>query len=217
MRLVLVGAPGCGKGTHSAWIVEREGIPQISTGDILRQAVKEGTELGQQAQGFMDRGELVPDDLILGLMGERLAQPDGARGFILDGFPRTIPQAEGLARLLAERQEALDRVIQIDLAADELVRRLTSRRVCPNCKAVYNLDFKPPKRDSICDACGTEVVQRADDTEATVRQRLAVYERQTAPLIDFYAEQGLLAVVDGNQGYERTRAQIEALLENGKG
>jgi len=217
MRLVLVGAPGCGKGTHSAWIVEREGIPQISTGDILRQAVKEGTELGQQAQGFMDRGELVPDDLILGLMGERLAQPDGARGFILDGFPRTIPQAEGLARLLAERQEALDRVIQIDLAADELVRRLTSRRVCPNCKAVYNLDFKPPKRDSICDACGTEVVQRADDTEATVRQRLAVYERQTAPLIDFYAERGLLAVVDGNQGYERTRAQIEALLENGKG
>ena len=217
MRLVLVGAPGCGKGTHSAWIVEREGIPQISTGDILRQAVKEGTELGQQAQGFMDRGELVPDDLILGLMGERLAQPDGARGFILDGFPRTIPQAEGLARLLAERQEALDRVIQIDLAADELVRRLTSRRVCPNCKAVYNLDFKPPKRDSICDACGTQVVQRADDTEATVRQRLAVYERQTAPLIDFYAERGLLAVVDGNQGYERTRAQIEALLENGKG
>jgi len=215
--LVLVGAPGCGKGTHSAWIVEREGIPQISTGDILRQAVKEGTKLGQQAQGFMDRGELVPDDLILGLMGERLAQPDGARGFILDGFPRTIPQAEGLARLLAERQEALDRVIQIDLAADELVRRLTSRRVCPNCKAVYNLDFKPPKRDSICDACGTEVVQRADDTEATVRQRLAVYERQTAPLIDFYAERGLLAVVDGNQGYERTRAQIEALLENGKG
>ncbi|MCK4412636.1 MAG: adenylate kinase [Candidatus Eisenbacteria sp.] len=212
MRLILLGAPGCGKGTHSAWMVEELGIPQISTGDILRDAVKEGSELGRQARSYMDSGELVPDSVILGLMRGRMAQPDAARGFILDGFPRTIPQAEGLNGALGDAGMKLDRVLQINVARDELIHRLTSRRVCPNCKAVYNLDFKPPKQGDICDACGASVVQRDDDREATVAQRLEVYERQTAPLIDYYIARGLVAVIDGNQGYAHTRAEIETAL-----
>jgi adenylate kinase len=212
MRLILLGAPGCGKGTHSAWMVEELGIPQISTGDILRDAVREGTELGRQAKSYMDSGELVPDTVILGLMRERMVQPDAAQGFILDGFPRTIPQAEGLDRTLGDAGMRLDRVLQINVAREELIHRLTQRRVCPNCKAVYNLDFKPPQQGDLCDACGTPVIQRDDDQEATVVQRLEVYEKQTAPLIDYYIARGLLVVIDGNQGYDHTRAQIEAAL-----
>lgn len=217
MRLVLVGAPGCGKGTHSAWIVEAERIPQISTGDMLREAVARGTALGREAKAFMDSGRLVPDEVILNLIRERLAQPDAARGFILDGFPRTIPQAEGLEALLAERDERLDKVVKIEVAREELVTRLTSRRVCPQCKAVYNLSFKPPRVAGVCDACGGTVVQRDDDTEATVLRRLEVYETQTAPLMRFYEERGLLGVADGNQGYAETRAQIERLLDGARG
>jgi adenylate kinase len=212
MRMVLVGAPGCGKGTHSAWMVTEIGIPQISTGDILREAVAKDTPLGRQANAFMDSGALVPDALILDLMRERLAQPDAARGFILDGFPRTIPQAEGLDRLLSERHEKLDRVIKIDVDREELVRRLTSRRVCPQCNAVYNLSFRPPKVADVCDTCGGKVVQREDDKEATVLKRLKVYETQTAPLMRYYAQRNLLGTADGNQGYAETRAQIEKLL-----
>lgn len=212
MRLVLVGAPGCGKGTHSAWMVAEYGIPQISTGDILREAVAKDMPLGREAKAFMDSGGLVPDALILGLMRERLTLPDAARGFILDGFPRTIPQAEGLDGLLAERQAPLDRVIKIDLDRAELVRRLTSRRVCPSCKAVYNVSFRPPRVAGVCDACGAGIVQREDDTEATVLKRLGVYDAQTAPLVRYYTERNLLGAVDGNQGYAETRTQIEKLL-----
>jgi len=212
MRLVLIGAPGCGKGTHSAWIVEARGIPQISTGDILRAAVAAGAPLGREAKGHMDAGRLVPDDLILGLMRERLARPDAGQGFILDGFPRTIPQAEGLDRLLEERGEKLDKVVKLEVARDELVRRLTSRRVCPGCNAVYNLSFRPPRAEGVCDACGGPVVQRDDDTETTVLRRLEVYEAQTAPLVRYYEARGLLGVADGNQGYAEARAQIERLL-----
>jgi adenylate kinase len=212
MRLVLLGAPGCGKGTHSAWMIETLRVPQISTGDILRASVAAGTELGRRAKGFMDAGGLVPDELILGMMNERLGEPDAVDGFILDGFPRTIPQAEGLARILTGRGLALDRVIKIEVERDELVRRLTARRICPNCRAVYNLDFRPPKQAGICDACGSKLVQRDDDREATVVARLEVYERQTAPLVDYYARLGLLAAVDGNQGFAAARAQIERAL-----
>jgi adenylate kinase len=212
MRLVLVGAPGCGKGTHSAWIVEERKIPQISTGDILREAVASGAELGREAQTFMESGQLVPDEVILGLIRERLAQADASGGFILDGFPRTIPQAEGLERLLEERSEKIDHVIRIELDRDELVRRLTSRRVCPSCKAVYNIHFRPPKEEGICDACGGRVIQRKDYREETVRRRLEVYEEQTAPLVAYYETRGLLRDVDGNRGYDGTREQIEALL-----
>ncbi len=212
MRLVLLGAPGCGKGTHSAWMVEELEVPQISTGDILRDAVKNGTPLGKQAQQYMESGKLVPDELILDMMGQRLGEADAQRGFILDGFPRTVAQAEGLGKLLADRDVLLDKVIRIDVDAGELIGRLTSRRVCPNCKAVYNIHFKPPKQDEICDVCGTTIVQRPDDTEETVRQRLQVYEEQTAPLIQFYSRQGLLATVDGNRGFEETKAGIRSAL-----
>ncbi|MBD3235372.1 MAG: adenylate kinase [Candidatus Eisenbacteria bacterium] len=212
MRIILLGPPGCGKGTHSAWISEDYGIPQISTGDILREAVAEGSDLGKDAQRYMDAGKLVPDEIILGLARERLAQPDVARGFILDGFPRTIPQADGLAEILEKLEQRLDHVIEITLDREELIRRITSRRVCPNCKAVYNLSFKPPEREGICDRCGARIVQREDDTRETVLQRLEVYERQTAPLIDYYRERGLLRVVRADEGYDATRAQIEGYL-----
>lgn len=212
MKLVLLGAPGCGKGTHSEWMTRELGIPQISTGDILRDAVATGTELGRKARGYMDAGQLVPDDVILDLMQERLVQPDAATGFILDGFPRTIAQAEGLETILVERQEKLDRVLRIDVAAEELVARLTSRRVCPNCKAVYNLKFRPPKREGICDACGGRLIQRKDDQEETVLDRLKVYESQTSPLIGHYEAMGLLAVIDGNRGFTETREKVREVL-----
>ncbi len=215
MRLVLLGAPGCGKGTHSKWMTEKLGIPQISTGDMLRAAVAAGTPLGSQAKRFMDAGQLVPDELILGLMRERLVTGDAAGGFILDGFPRTIAQAEGLGGLLAERGEDLDHVLKFDVPAEELVRRLTSRRVCPACHEVYNLDFRPPQRAGQCDACGAALVQRADDQPQTVRRRLAVYEDQTAPLVNYYVGRQLLTVIDGARGYDAARAQIERLLAVG--
>ncbi|MCK4305523.1 MAG: adenylate kinase [Candidatus Eisenbacteria sp.] len=213
MRVVLLGAPGCGKGTHSEWMKEDLGVPQISTGDILRDAVKAGTELGKRAKAYMNNGELVPDEVILGMMRERLAQPDAAAGFILDGFPRTIPQAEGLDGILGEQAVQLDRVIKIDVASDELVRRLTSRRVCPNCKAVYNIGFRPPKKEGICDHCGEPIIQRDDDTEETARSRLTVYESQTAPLIDYYKANGLLAVINGNRGFAGAQAETREILD----
>jgi adenylate kinase len=212
MRLILLGAPGCGKGTHSEWLVKDLGIPQLSTGDILRDAVRNETELGLEAKGYMESGQLVPDGLIIGMMSERMSGDDCAKGFILDGFPRTIPQAEGLADMLKERGLALNKVIKLDLATEELVKRLTSRRVCPGCKAVYNISFRPPKVDGVCDACGGEVIQRADDTEETVLSRLKVFEDQTAPLIQHYQGQQILAVVDGNTGFEETRDGIKKVL-----
>lgn len=211
MRIILLGAPGCGKGTHSAWISEQHGIPQISTGDILRAAVAQDTELGRDAQRYMDAGELVPDAVILGLARQRLAQPDAAAGFILDGFPRTIPQAEGLGEMLAKMEQRLDHVIEITLEREELISRITSRRVCPNCNAVYNLGFRPPKQEGICDRCGARIIQRPDDTRETVLQRLEVYEKQTAPLIGYYREGGLLRVVRAGDGYDMTRSQIEKI------
>ena len=212
MRLVLLGAPGCGKGTHSAWMIAEYAIPQISTGDILREAVVRGTELGVLAKRYMDAGSLAPDDVILGLMRERMAGADAAHGFILDGFPRTIAQAEGLARNLAERGERLDKVIKIDVPREELVSRLTSRRVCPECKAVYNIHFRPPRRGGVCDGCGAGIIQRVDDTEETVLNRLAVYEQQTAPLVQHYQGLKLLVVVDGGRSFEATKAAIKAGL-----
>ncbi|MFH1144225.1 MAG: adenylate kinase [Candidatus Eisenbacteria bacterium] len=212
MRIVLMGPPGSGKGTHSAWMQKELGIPQISTGDILRDSVAAGSELGKKARGYMDSGGLVPDDVILGLMRDRLDRADAAAGFILDGFPRTIPQAEGLDRLLAGYGWRLDRALDFQVARAELIGRLTSRRVCPRCKAVYNLEFKPPRRAGACDACGGELVQRDDDRETTVVQRLEVYERQTAPLVEYYEKRGLLKAIDGNAGFESARSQIERAL-----
>jgi len=176
--------------------------------------VAKNTPLGQEAKGYMESGQLVPDALIIDMMKERMGESDAKTGFILDGFPRTVPQADGLAKMLADSGIKLDRVIKIELDTSELVRRLTSRRVCPSCKAVYNISFRPPKVEGVCDACGGEVIQRSDDTEETVLSRLKVFEEQTAPLINYYQELGLLRVVDGNAGFDETKAGIKEALGN---
>ncbi len=194
MRFILLGAPGAGKGTIAKILVADIGIPQISTGDILRAAVKEGTELGKKAEQYMKAGELVPDNLVIGLIEERFKAEDSQKGFILDGFPRTIAQASALDELLQRLQLKLDGVILIDVPDEELIRRITSRRTCsnPDCQAIYNLTYNPPKKEGICDKCGSGLIIRADETEEVVRNRLEVYKEKTAPLIDYYKKQSLL-------------------------
>lgn len=187
MNLILLGAPGAGKGTQGALIAERCGVARISTGDLLRDAVRKGTPLGVKAKGYMDAGELVPDDVILGLVREVLgAQGASAGGYLLDGFPRTLPQAEALDPLLEELGRPLDAVVVIDVPDEELIKRLSGRRSCPQCGAVYNVYFGPPKVPGVCDACGGTLVERADDAAETVRRRLEVYKEQTEPLIAYY-------------------------------
>lgn len=197
MDIVLLGPPGAGKGTQAKLMVERWGLPQVSTGDILRTAVREGTALGTEAKGFMDRGELVPDRVVIGIIEERVRQADCREGFILDGFPRTIPQAEALEKILSGMGRSIGHVVSIEVHDEELVARLAGRRICRACQEPYHLLFNPPKVDDKCDRCGGEVYQRADDSEATVRQRLKVYHSQTSPLIDFYGKKGLLRPVSG--------------------
>jgi adenylate kinase len=212
MYLVLLGAPGSGKGTQSALIQERYGIPQISTGDILREAIAKGTALGEKAKSFVNSGGLVPDDLIIDLVRERIAEPDAAAGFILDGFPRSIPQADGLETLLRERGLSLTRVVKIDVPKRLILQRMTSRRICPNCGAVYNVLSKPPARDEVCDQCGAGLIQREDDAEGTVRRRLNVYEVATKPLIDYYDGRGLLRIVDGSGDADEVFGKISREL-----
>jgi len=194
MKIILLGAPGAGKGTVAKLLSDYDGSVQISTGDILRQAVKEGTPLGMEAKGYMDRGELVPDELILKLMAERLRQPDCARGFILDGFPRTIPQAEALKKMLQELGIALDMVVNLEVPREVILDRLTTRRTCsnPSCQEIYNIKSNPPNPDGTCKKCGSPTVQRDDETEEAIGVRLATYQEKTAPLIDFYKREGLL-------------------------
>lgn len=208
MHIILLGAPGAGKGTQADMLAEQHGIPHIAPGDIFRQAVKNGTPLGVNAREYMDRGQLVPDEIVVGMMRERLAQPDCRKGFILDGFPRTVAQADALAQTLAELGLPLDRAINLDVSEGELVRRLTGRRVCPNCGATYHVLFNPPGREGVCDACGGTLVQRDDDREETVRKRLEVYAVQTQPLIDYYRERGLLAEVNGEQPLAAVAGEI---------
>ncbi|HNR87255.1 MAG TPA: adenylate kinase [Spirochaetota bacterium] len=188
MRIILLGAPGAGKGTVAELLIEKYGIPQISTGDMLRSAVKAGTDLGKQAADFMNRGELVPDALIMGLIENRLQEPDARGGFILDGFPRTIEQADQLAAILTKLGMGLDLVVNLEVPEDVIIRRLTSRRTCsnPNCQAIYNIYTKPSQRDGVCDKCGSPTVQRDDETEAVIKKRLSTYQEKTAPLIGYY-------------------------------
>ena len=193
MRLVLLGAPGAGKGTQARKIEEKWEIPQVSTGDMLRQARKAGTDLGKQAAEYMDSGRLVPDEVVVGVVSERLGQSDLAKGFILDGFPRTVPQAEALETLGVK----IDRVVNLVVKEEELVERLAGRLTCPKCNAMYHRTFSPPKTQDRCDHDGAELIQRADDNEATVRNRLEVYRRQTHPLVEFYGKRGVLVDVDG--------------------
>jgi len=186
--LILLGPPGAGKGTQAEKLSEELKVPHISTGDILRQAVTDGTQLGLEAKKVMEVGELVSDEIMLGIIRERLARDDARRGYVLDGYPRTLPQARSLQSLMDERSEPRVVIVNIDVDREELVRRISGRRSCPNCRAVFNVHAQPPKKAGVCDACGQKLVQRADDEEATVRQRLAVYDRQTRPLLDYYGD-----------------------------
>jgi adenylate kinase len=197
MNLILLGPPGVGKGTQAKLLIERFGIPQISTGDILRAAVKELTPMGAKAKGFMDSGALVPDAVVIGIVEERLAQPDCVPGFILDGFPRTVAQADALNQVLSDAGLTVDHVVSLSVDKAELLKRLTGRRACPGCGAVYHIEFAPPRVAGRCDACSGELFQREDDREATILHRLQVYEDQTAPLIAYYESCGLLRSVDG--------------------
>lgn len=197
MRLILLGPPGAGKGTQAKRVIEEFDIPHISTGDIFRKNIKEKTELGQKVEGLLAQGKLVPDELTIEIVWDRLDQKDCKNGFLLDGFPRTIPQAEALDEGLAKRGLKLDRVLNIDVDKDSLVKRLSGRRVCPNCGASYHIDNNPTKVDGICDACQTPVIQREDDQEETVLDRIKVYDSQTKPLVDFYNKQDLVFTVDG--------------------
>ncbi|MFC1553202.1 adenylate kinase [candidate division KSB1 bacterium] len=214
MRLILLGAPGVGKGTQAKQIEEKYQIPQISTGDILRAALKEGTELGLKAKEFMNKGELVPDEIIINLIRERLQEKDCENGFILDGFPRSTPQAEALDVLLKNLNIPLDAVVSIDVPEDEIVRRLVSRRLCRNCGKDYNTITNPPPADMVCTDCGGEIYQRDDDKEATIRNRLTVYTNSTAPLVSFYESKGLLKDVNGMQKTEEVYNSIIKILES---
>jgi adenylate kinase len=214
MNLVLVGAPGSGKGTQAKELVERYRAPQISTGDILRAAVREGTELGKKAQGFMKAGELVPDDLIIDLIRDRLSQPDTEHGFILDGFPRTVPQAEALAGMLKETGRPLTRVVAIDVPREAIIHRITGRRTCANCGNVYHVEFAPPPADGVCTRCGAnQIIQRDDDREEAVKVRLDAFEASTAQVIPFYEAAGLLERVDGDRAPADVTQAIVAVLE----
>jgi adenylate kinase len=214
MRLVLLGAPGSGKGTQAQRMQARHGVPQVSTGDLLREAVAQGTPLGRAAKAVMDAGQLVADDVMLGIIRERLARPDAARGFILDGFPRTITQADGLGRLLAELRVALDSVVLMEVDAVVLQRRLTGRRSCRRCGRVFHLESNPPKPGERCTAGRPhDLFQRPDDNERTVRERLAVYGERTQPLIDYYERKGLLRRVDADGTLDEVDARIERALQ----
>jgi adenylate kinase len=209
MKIILLGAPGAGKGTVAKRLTAIDGSVQISTGDILRGAVQAGTALGQEAQGYMDRGDLVPDALIMGIMEERLQQKDCKNGFLLDGFPRTIPQAEALKVLLDKLKIRLDMVVNLDVPRDVIFDRLCTRRTCENtaCQAIYNIKGMPPKKEGICDKCGSRIVQRADETEEAIGHRLDTYNQKTAPLVGFYEKEGILKTVTGTS----SDAVVEAI------
>ena len=211
MQLILMGAPGAGKGTQAAKLAKKFSIPQIATGDMFRAAVAAGTELGLQAKACMESGKLVPDAVTIGIVRERLSAADCAGGFILDGFPRTVEQADALKKILAEQGRNLTRVINIHVATDLLVERAVGRRICRKCGATYHVKFKPPI-GTVCDICGGELYQRADDTEETMRNRLAVYEASTRPLVDYYKGSGLYSEVDGAQAIDSVTADLLHIL-----
>ena len=212
LRTILLGPPGAGKGTQAAKIVEKYGVPHISTGDIFRENIKKGTELGKKAQEYMNRGELVPDDLVIEIATTRLLEDDCRNGFLLDGFPRTVYQAEKLDEFLAARGSKIDKVLDIAVEKDELIARLTGRRVCKACGASFHVVNIPPKKEGVCDFCGGELIQRADDNLETVTNRIDVYEAQTMPLVEYYEKAGNLVHIDGSTGLENVFADIVSAL-----
>ena len=212
MNIILLGAPGAGKGTQAEVICKALNIPTISTGNMLRAAVKAGTEYGLKAKAAMDAGDLVSDDIVIGILKDRIAEPDAQNGFILDGFPRTIPQAEVLDSELTKLGDHIDYAINVDVPDENIVKRMSGRRACLTCGATYHIEHVPPKKEGICDVCGSELVLRDDDKPETVKNRLNVYHEQTQPLIDFYTEKGVLKTVDGTVPMEEVFAAITAIL-----
>lgn len=212
MKIIMLGAPGAGKGTQAKKIAAEYKIPHISTGDIFRANIKNNTELGQKAKAYMDKGELVPDELTLDLIMDRFKQPDCENGYVLDGFPRTIPQAESLTKALSERGEAVDYAVNVDVPDENIINRMSGRRACLNCGATYHIVYNPSKKEGICDTCGQQLVLRDDDKPETVKKRLSVYHDQTQPLIDYYKNEGILAEVDGTKDMEEVFQDIVKIL-----
>lgn len=212
MKIIMLGAPGAGKGTQAKQIADHYSIPHISTGDIFRANIKEGTELGKKAKEYMDKGALVPDELTCDLVMDRISQDDCKNGFVLDGFPRTIPQAEALEKALSAAGQKMDFAIDVDVPDDNIIGRMSGRRACLNCGATYHIVSIPPKKEGICDVCGEKLVQRDDDKEETVKNRLSVYHEQTQPLINFYQERDILRTVDGTRPMDEVFSAIQAIL-----
>ena len=212
MKIIMLGAPGAGKGTQAKMIADKYGVPHISTGDIFRANIKNGTELGMEAKKYMDQGLLVPDELTVRILLDRVAQDDCKNGYVLDGFPRTIPQAEVLDSELTKLGDHIDYAINVDVPDENIVKRMSGRRACLTCGATYRIEHVPPKKEGICDVCGSELVLRDDDKPETVKNRLNVYHEQTQPLIDFYTEKGVLKTVDGTVPMEEVFAAITAIL-----
>ena len=212
MKIIMLGAPGAGKGTQAKMIADKYQIPHISTGDIFRSNIKEGTELGKEAKTYMDKGLLVPDELTVKILLDRVAKDDCKNGYVLDGFPRTIPQAEVLDEALAKLNDKIDYAIDVDVPDENIIRRMSGRRACLACGATYHIEHIPPKTEGICDRCGKELVQRDDDKEETVKNRLNVYHEQTQPLIDFYTKKGIIKTVDGTVDMKDVFAAIVKIL-----
>ena len=212
MKIVMLGAPGAGKGTQALNIAKQYGIPHISTGDIFRANIKNQTELGMKAKEYMDKGALVPDEITIGMLLDRIADNDCSNGFVLDGFPRTIPQAESLKAALLLQDAKIDYAVDIEVPDEVITTRMSGRRACPKCGGTYHIVFNPPKKDGICDNCGSELVQRADDKPETVIERLKTYHEMTQPLIDFYKERGILKVIDGTQSMDKVFADILGII-----
>ncbi len=213
MHILLMGPPGAGKGTQAAELVKAFQIPHISTGDMFRAAIKEGTEMGKQAKSYIDKGQLVPDEVTIGIVRDRLGQDDCKKGFILDGFPRTVEQADALTGILKDLGLSLTRVLNINVPASDLIERAVGRRICKKCGATYHTKFNPPKKEGICDECGSELFQRADDNAETMKNRLSVYEASTKPLIDYYKKAGLYTEVDGRQAIDKVTADLIKVLQ----
>ncbi len=212
MKIIMLGAPGAGKGTQAKMIAEKYGIPHISTGDIFRANIKNGTELGMKAKSFMDKGELVPDELTVSMLLDRVGKPDCKDGYVLDGFPRTIPQAEELDKALSGRNEEIDFAVDVDVPDENIVKRMSGRRACLKCGATYHMEHIPPRKEGVCDSCGSELVLRDDDKAETVQKRLQVYHEQTQPLIEFYTRKGILKTVDGTQDMKDVFGAIVGIL-----